>query len=1240
MNFNIHRFREVGVKIVVDVSGDNKLKNLSKLVEQTDNKTVSFKNKIKDIKVDIDDSKLRKMPSLLGKVEKGFRSLSLVRLTYLTNAIRRVTSGLVDMVENAAGYEESLNLYRMALGKYIDAASGWSSEIQEKLLIDETELMQATGTFFNLARGLGVASDSAFTMSQALTQLTYDMSSYLNISVEAANTKIQSAMSGQARAIQSVGVAIQVASLQELAYSLGIKKSVSEMTQAEKTYLRYIQLMKSTTHMQGDLARTMITPANSVRILKTQINLLGRAIGQALTPIIMEVIPWIMAFTKVLTNLAKKIADALGYQVSDVDYSTAFIDGADAVEDYGNTVSKAGNKVKRSLAPFDELNVVTSTSGSGGSGLSNSIIADLEKYVKSYDMLAGYTDELKKKAESLEAPANNILKIMGTILGGMFIGKLISKIWDLAVKTKTLGNNLKNLFSKFKKLDIVKKTSSLIKTLGSNFKNFISQIKNRTKPWEAFSNTFGTVGKVFTGASLAITEFIAVFKHTDAALRGTESLNEAIGKTAVTTGLLATAAGLLIGSTGVFAVLGAGALAAGVAVGKYHAELKTAEEQEKQMAINAEVRKNLNDGLGVSFIALSNAVNNYNNGISANMDELDKQYEKYVTSTEAVGNADIALRNLVNAIGAQNEAMTQTQWTDYLSKYEELKTAIEISKADTIGYATSIINSYTDINEASANSVAERIANIKMLESAEAGYELEYLEREKKIVEDFLKKKISLDEYNAKIAALQAEYGKTSNVITDVNAVIEDFKNKIKDIDFKNMSADELSQKLKEVGTSSQETVTKIENAKKSAVAFFKEQINESKKTVTEMETLHKRQGYLTDEQQARYDNAKQQIIAYTDEMKIAVDGYDAEIRQVRSTMKDFLAIVYADLLKNGADTSTEFNGVINTIKGTLEALGDVDLTDAGKSTLETYLKGVSTEYTKGEFESKFKELFRRLGDGGLKHIVDGIANGEYKFRDQLKKSAGKMALDTLTGYKEGIENNSNKATDAVEDVAEDSINVFRVTLDSHSPSRVFRSIGRDTIEGFVLGVEEKAPDAIKSIQSLADNVSKAMKDTKLSLNVDTNVEKSFNSILTKLQNFCNKWTSAVNTLVGNMKSTMNGITINADGKVSYTKMPKVTVSKFEDGGYPTSGELFFANENGRAEFITSIGNKTAVANQDQMVQALTNAIMAGFAMTSPRGESKQPINVNIGNERVYSGVIDYQNRQSDRYGTTTTINV
>ena len=100
------------------------------------------------------------------------------------------------------------------------------------------------------------------------------------------------------------------------------------------------------------------------------------------------------------------------------------------------------------------------------------------------------------------------------------------------------------------------------------------------------------------------------------------------------------------------------------------------------------------------------------------------------------------------------------------------------------------------------------------------------------------------------------------------------------------------------------------------------------------------------------------------------------------------------------------------------------------------------------------------------------------------------------------------------------------------------------------------------------------------------------------------------------------------------TKVPKLDISWYKNGGYPTKADLFYANENGIPEMVGRIGNRTAVANNDQITTAITNAIMTAFSNAN-FGTDKGTVVVNIGNKKVYEGMGEYINSESERYGTT-----
>ena len=100
-------------------------------------------------------------------------------------------------------------------------------------------------------------------------------------------------------------------------------------------------------------------------------------------------------------------------------------------------------------------------------------------------------------------------------------------------------------------------------------------------------------------------------------------------------------------------------------------------------------------------------------------------------------------------------------------------------------------------------------------------------------------------------------------------------------------------------------------------------------------------------------------------------------------------------------------------------------------------------------------------------------------------------------------------------------------------------------------------------------------------------------------------------------------------------QIPKMNVSWYAEGGFPEMGELFFMNEAG-PEMIGQIGNRTAVANQDQITTAIANATYNAISRALAENRSNdQPavIQVNLGNEQLYKGYGQYKNEQSNMYG-------
>ena len=443
-----NQFKELGINL-----GTSKLKSSISSVNSdllryvtTSGQVVTVNRKVKNgidsYKVSLKNvnKELKESTSLWSAFTKGI-SGAIVKLRIIYDAVSNIAYKMGDIVDGASEYEEAMNLFFVSMGSKAEEATKWVENFSTALYLDPANTMQYMGSLNSLITGLGVGADKSYIMSKNLTQLAYDLASFKNMKFEEAFTKLQSGISGEIEPLRNVGVALSQNTLQELANSLGIQKRVAEMSEAEKAQLRYIQILKSTTQWQGDMARTLISPANAVRVLREQFTLLGRAVGRIFLPIIMQLLPYVMALTQILTDLANKLASFFGYEFTEIDYSSLG-NISSGLGDIGDEAESTTKKLNTMLAPFDELNVVQNKSNGTGSGLSG-IGGDLGLDLPEYDALAGLTDKFKNNIEKAKENLSTILEI-ATLVGVAFASWKIAKGITTFMKTwKTIRGDFK-----------------------------------------------------------------------------------------------------------------------------------------------------------------------------------------------------------------------------------------------------------------------------------------------------------------------------------------------------------------------------------------------------------------------------------------------------------------------------------------------------------------------------------------------------------------------------------------------------------------------------------------------------------------------------------------------------------------------------------------------------------------------------------------------------------------------------
>ena len=363
-----------------------------------------------------------------------------------TAAVRTVSNTLGSWFKESNDYVEALNLFNVAMGDCAEAAMDYAKTVEAVMGIDLKEWLTYQGAFFQMADGYGIASASSEKMSQNLTQLAYDLSSLWNTDVETAFQKLQSGMSGQIKGLKAWGINVSVAQLRQTALAHGIDLSTAKMTEAQKATLRYITIMEQTTNAQGDLARTIITPSNALRILNAQWTQAKRAMGQVVSVIAVKVIPWFQALVQIIKEAAQSLANALGYELPDIDYSGISVD-AGSFEDASDSLGEAADnakELKKSLLGIDELNVMTDNSSSAAAGMGGGYASDFGLDLSQYDY--DFLSNIKMPdLEPFKQKLNDIFRIaglIGTAITGWKIGSFITDLVTANMKATTLKETI------------------------------------------------------------------------------------------------------------------------------------------------------------------------------------------------------------------------------------------------------------------------------------------------------------------------------------------------------------------------------------------------------------------------------------------------------------------------------------------------------------------------------------------------------------------------------------------------------------------------------------------------------------------------------------------------------------------------------------------------------------------------------------------------------------------------------
>ena len=363
-------------------------------------------------------------------------------------------------IEVASNLEEVQNVVDISFGKMANDVNWFAKNAMISFGLSELAVKKTASTFMAMSNGMGIAQQAGKLMSTQLTALTGDMASFYNTTEEMASTALASVFTGETETLKKFGIVLTEANLNAYALSKGIKTSYQNMSQAQKVALRYNYVMQATANAQGDFARTSISWANQIRVLKLRWQEFMGVVGTILKNVFVPMVSTLNTILQQLILIANAIAETFGG--NKLQLSNGMDDFAGSVDDATQNLEDAtdqANKLKKTIFGFDELNILKDDSDSknnnlGGIDFPLDAPYDLEslkqesQIIKSFEDITAAINKFFDNLNEKFKKAREILGNLGTKLAD-YINRLFDGI-DWSKLGQTIGNGLNAIINFFK----------------------------------------------------------------------------------------------------------------------------------------------------------------------------------------------------------------------------------------------------------------------------------------------------------------------------------------------------------------------------------------------------------------------------------------------------------------------------------------------------------------------------------------------------------------------------------------------------------------------------------------------------------------------------------------------------------------------------------------------------------------------------------------------------------------------
>lgn len=1061
------------------------------------------------------DNEAKKTTSSLTKMQLVTKNLKkALNFTGLIYGAKKIYGFLQDSAKNSIEYVETLNLFEVSMGKTLDAYGNLdsiSSKYYNKALNFQNRLNEAFGTnieetmryqalYNQMTKSMGVGNNASYIISENLTKLGIDLASLFNKEESATMEALRAGvLAGQTKPLRNYGLDVTQQSMKPILGELGIDKSINELSQAEKMILRYIAVLRQASASHGDFAKTIESPANQLKVLKSQFEELKIAAGNLFQGLLGQILPWANAIIMVIKELVKVIGSLFGVKVTSANNNLAKNVGIDDLDDGIASVgaglggaAKNAKELRNQLMGFDEINnIITETSSSGGGGGAGGGLSAGGIDSKLLDALSEYDNLMNKVRMKATEIRDKIMDWLGfTKIINPLTGQVSWKLRDGWTNLKKIWTIIKGLIG----LGIAYKT---IKLVG-----------NLTKLWETLKGT-QTATSAF-GKGLKTLKDIFITTGTGAGKHAAETTLLNIAAVKATLGI----SGLILSLKGSYD-----------SMKQFSEGTKGAIEASLQLAGSIAGATASGALIGSIFGpagTVLGALTGYLLGAKAASigytTELDKNYE-------AAKKAAKECEKYSEAIRLQDEAIQQTV-TSQLAEVEYTKTL------------TDELMSLVDANGKVKEGYEARVSYI--LQELNKAYGTEY-----SLIDGQIKQYDELKENIYKtIEAKRAEILLEGNQAIYSEAVKRD---------------------------------TELYILKANAIEENKKAINELKKELDEYNRINGKnislETVLNDETTRTNLALNTAGALYKGNLKTAIEYYETTSKTAQQYTEEWgknnEKIIAWENLKTALikEDSVEINKAMQVISQTYsEETENQTLTLKQQFEKQKEVKDQTLEYFKKNNYEINEDLKQSL-DNGTQIIIDKLI--------EQTKNVKELSGEQKEAWKYLAESDKEAFNNALKDLPEDV---------------------RKKIVETTTAITTELGNTKPKVETKAIEVRNTIKNTlgqNFELSPLVTLKPTVSIVTTGASSAIKTFNNAVTASLENRSEALNRL----------SGINRAQFRAFAEGGFPSMGEIFMAREAG-PELVGRIGRRTAVANNGQIVEAVSKGVYDAVLAAMPGGST------------------------------------